>query len=644
MGGGATISTAGGHQPSRNATLNSSLVLHLVDMDQPVKIALRRHTKLVLGNVCLDTDRFRSQDQVKLMIRFVNDADEHGEHGNGGWSCLCNYLGSDRGGQPLSSATPLGLEVIGKCSFELCVRGTCEKSSLHVSCNILSAPYADDESEDALLSSHRQGSSSRGAFRRLGYYVPRALPVLLLLLGLILQGNGGFTQSIPSLHPTRRLADSPGDDELIRRHQSPYVNPSMNNPPSQVLTKQANTSSQVEVTNSSSIHADSNNNTVSDSESSNSSSLFNDGQAVTSSSEIEDPNQDCIDLKVSFLPSLIGEFPEGSRPVQWSLSSADGTVMSSKNHSRNELYNQIIIDDITQEGGICLKQGSYTFRFNSGGKAHFLLSSEGEAITCGGLFKDEFDTAITLPLDLTGIDLECSALINCSDNDSDRCLKDAFTPLQCFNNGTEIDVTSAEWNIDGNRKNWFSETCSSALNGVCQSESSYLHLGFGAGYETDQLKRNYETFCPYFECANAAFTDSVVNGNTLDTYFGCDCLYTDWSCVATGAKCDLQACCASESDTAGSLATSCECRIQPDCDAGNAEMCGVALDYCCAAKDDDTERNECYQKYSEVKCKKTIEDEEVDENGEYPYCKQYTEAVCSTDADASCKCKHWEEL
>jgi hypothetical protein len=35
----------------------------------------------------------------------------------------------------------------------------------------------------------------------------------------------------------------------------------------------------------------------------------------------------------------------------------------------------------------------------------------------------------------------------------------------------------------------------------------------------------------------------------------------------------------------GTLLTSCSCRIEPDCDIGNTEMCYVALDYCCATEE-----------------------------------------------------------
>lgn len=117
MGGGATITTLDGHEPSRTAPLNSSLLLRVADADRPIRIALRRSTKIVLGSVCLDTDGFRPRDQVKLMIRFVKDSGECYESDE--WSCLCNYLGSDRGGQPQFSTTPLGFEVMGGVLFRV---------------------------------------------------------------------------------------------------------------------------------------------------------------------------------------------------------------------------------------------------------------------------------------------------------------------------------------------------------------------------------------------------------------------------------------------------------------------------------------------------------------------------------------------
>jgi hypothetical protein len=74
-------------------------------------------------------------------------------------------------------------------------------------------------------------------------------------------------------------------------------------------------------------------------------------------------------------------------------------------------------------------------------------------------------------------------------------------------------------------------------------------------------------------------------------------------------------------------------------------MCGVALSHCCATKEDETEKSDCEKKHSRLKCEVTIEANELDENGDYSYCKQNSEAVCESDADeAGCQCKYWEKL
>jgi hypothetical protein len=74
-------------------------------------------------------------------------------------------------------------------------------------------------------------------------------------------------------------------------------------------------------------------------------------------------------------------------------------------------------------------------------------------------------------------------------------------------------------------------------------------------------------------------------------------------------------------------------------------MCDVALDYCCATKESELEQRECEIKYSKEKCQRSVKEKEVDENGDYPYCKQNSVQTCKGDVDESgCMCKYWENL
>jgi hypothetical protein len=74
-------------------------------------------------------------------------------------------------------------------------------------------------------------------------------------------------------------------------------------------------------------------------------------------------------------------------------------------------------------------------------------------------------------------------------------------------------------------------------------------------------------------------------------------------------------------------------------------MCDVALDYCCITRENEFERRECETKYSRIKCQRSVEEKEIDENGDYPYCKQNAAQTCEGDVDESgCTCKYWEEL
>jgi hypothetical protein len=381
-------------------------------------------------------------------------------------------------------------------------------------------------------------------------------------------------------------------------------------------------------------------------DSNNTSDLLDDGQTsqdVTNNNDGQTSqdvtNNNCVDLTVAFLPSWI----EDAYPVQLSLTSIDETIWS-KNYSNVELFNTIVIDNVS-DAGTCLSPGSYTFNLDVVGEAHYIMYSEGQVVSCGGVLKGGYNSTITLPFESSEIDPECSALINCPPGSQDSCLKQAFLPLQCYNNGTEVDVTAADYYSQGNRTMWFSDTCSEVLGQVCQSGGA---LGFRIGVESGLLQDRsviLESFCPYFECASTTFIDYIAGSGTLDEYYGCECKYTQWTCARAGAKCDAQTCCEDNEVASTALSTGCSCRIEPDCDTGNTEMCGVALSHCCATKEDETEKSDCENKYSRLKCEVTIEANELDENGDYSYCKQNSEAVCESDADeAGCQCKYWEEL
>jgi hypothetical protein len=80
-----------------------------------------------------------------------------------------------------------------------------------------------------------------------------------------------------------------------------------------------------------------------------------------------------------------------------------------------------------------------------------MLYSKEEVLECGGLFKDSQDYFISLPFDLTNADSTCLALTDCQGVDNaTECLIQAFAPLQCYQDGIEVDITAAEYNSMGN--------------------------------------------------------------------------------------------------------------------------------------------------------------------------------------------------
>jgi hypothetical protein len=322
----------------------------------------------------------------------------------------------------------------------------------------------------------------------------------------------------------------------------------------------------------------------------------------------------------------------------------------SKQYSDPGLFNTTVIEHASDDS-VCLLPGTYTFAFNGMGEAHYIVSSGMHVVNCSRVIKEEyvFNFELTNQSPHSGnktaesIDAQCAALLNTCDESEDECLTKALKPLQCYTKGTEVDVTGSDFNKGGNRTMWFSETCSVLLGDACQSGA----LGFGIGHESPTSKPARDYFCPYFECANAAFQKYAQNGGTLDEYYGCECHYTQWSCAVQGTKCDGASCClesVTRSNTDSATYTSCNCRIEPDCDNGNAEMCDVALNYCCETKDD-PEKKACEKKYSRIKCQESIEQKDIDVNGGYPYCEQSSDIFCEDDADVSgCQCSYWESL
>lgn len=600
---------------SKHAPANSSLTLHL-EIDEPIQISVDEHTKFTLGGVCIDADQFGRGDQVRLFMRFIDGIDRSNSSSSEGWSCLCNFLGIDRGGQALPVMTQLGLEVMGSCHFELCARGT-GGLCVDIACNVLStsqsmpSPPSYDGAALHLKNEHADRQILRP--RREVTGILRHLPLAaLLILTYVNQIGGGLTRSSPSLNPTRRVTDHQRFQATDSHDQSPKMSPTL-----PIDTKQATTNEQTQdlpPTN-----------------------LFEDTEVANTTTTSNQIQNECIDVTVAFLPSWIDEM----YPVEWSLSSTTGTAWN-KTYSNVKLFNTIVIDHAANEDVTCLLPGSYVFNITVSGEAHYLLYSDGKVFQCGGLLKDDHAFGIELPLDSSDVDAACSTLIECNGSDVDDCLRRAFLPLQCYNNGTEVDVTAADYHSGGNRSIWFSDTCSVALNDACQSGA----LGFGIGNETVPAHRS-ENFCPYFQCASGAFIDHVNNGVALDDFYGCECKYTQWTCSRSGGKCEYQTCCVDNgaSDTSNDLSTGCTCRIEPDCDVGNSEMCDVALDYCCPSKENDLERNECEKKFSRIKCETSVAQKEVDVNGQYSYCKQNVETFCDGHADTvGCECKYWEDL
>lgn len=628
---GATINFAKRDRIQGQSTFapaQSSLTLPL-RADQHVRLCVDKCAKLVMRSACLDTDLFGREAQVKLMVRFV---DGRGHNANTKkWSCMLNYLGTDKGGHNIAAITQLGFEVMGGCVFDLCIHSTIKDCCVDIFCNVLPMSSYPDEHHQAKyndctpipmrdVQADMQVVRTRRQFTGL---LKHMIFAAFLMLTFMNQIAGGLTKSLPSLHPTSKLAEMQGNE--TSHNDSPRISPSAYNPP-QLNTKQSAPSPSI----SSSSQTPSSTNTDDfESIEEEATNLFDGGQVTLSPTEKQN---DCVDLAIAFLPSWIDE----SYPIKWEITSADGASWS-KEHSNVELFNTIIVDSADDDDQ-CLLPGSYVLNITAAGEAHYLVYADGKIVDCGGLLKDTDTIVVSLPVDPVNADPECSALVSCEENDT-ACLKQAFTPLECYNNGTEVDITAADYHSKGNRTLWFGDTCSAILSQVCKSTA----LGFGV--KNDSVT-GHDSFCLYFECANSAFSQYVAGG-TLDEYYGCECKYAQWSCDKSGAKCDSKSCCL-ENDVLmaeNDLSVGCTCRVEPDCDDGNAEMCGVALDYCCETKLDDVEKRECENKYSRIECQQSVEQKEVDENGHYSYCKQNAESYCEGNADLSgCKCKYWEEL
>jgi hypothetical protein len=228
--------------------------------------------------------------------------------------------------------------------------------------------------------------------------------------------------------------------------------------------------------------------------------------------------EDCVNLTLAFLPSFIEE----EAPIEWSLMSSNITVMD-KNYSDPALFNTVISDD-----EICLVPGTYSLSISTTGlaTAHYIVYSEGQVIECGGVHQDSHELSIALPFDPTISNSTCSLSLDCNDvnqvfnatTESD-CFAQAFTTLQCYNIGIEVDVTAAAQNSNGDRNSWFGVSCARALSDMCTSRES---LGFGLGNESPELQSQnaVDEFCNYFDCGSTSF-ESFLEGGTLHEFYGC---------------------------------------------------------------------------------------------------------------------------
>lgn len=230
----------------------------------------------------------------------------------------------------------------------------------------------------------------------------------------------------------------------------------------------------------------------------------------------------CVNLTLAFLPSFIEEEAQ----IEWSLMSSNISIWD-KNYSDPALFNTVVTDQVSDDG-VCLVPGTYNLNIATTGiaTAHYIIYSEGQVIECGGVHMDSHELSITLPFDPTISNSTCSLSLDCLDvshefnttTESD-CFTRAFTSLQCYNVGIEVDVTAAAQNSNGDRNSWFGVSCARALNDMCASRES---LGFGLGKESPELQGQsaVDEFCAYFDCGSTSF-EAFLEGGTKHEFYGC---------------------------------------------------------------------------------------------------------------------------
>ena len=440
---GATI-TSCAHQSSCFAPANSSTAVHLQVDQSSILISLDGRTKFVLNSVCLDVDQFGTDDQIKLLIRFVDG-------GAVRWTCLCNYLGKNRGGKSLLSYNPLGFEILGSCAFELRAEGTVKAASVDIACNVL--PTADcvesvcmgDNIAQLPLKhtpSNKEASLIRSAVMSAIRYLPiRTILVSLVLLNLIQRGGGGFTKSFPSLHPThRKTSESHIKGEKVTSearlspragststNTSPAVSRKLNAVSVPIRNKQSSRREQMTSTTAPIESAAVNPPTATSTAPQD--SLFS---AVTNSPNSGQLEDECIDLTITLLPSSTSE----EYPILWSLNTTEGAVWSKEYLDQDNMSSTMLVIEHASDEGICLLPGTYSFSFY-GFQSHFMVSSGEEVISCGEVFKEEFVDDFDLPFQRSSSvePGECSVILECSGADTNACIERAMKPLLCYNKG-----------------------------------------------------------------------------------------------------------------------------------------------------------------------------------------------------------------
>jgi len=197
----------------------------------------------------------------------------------------------------------------------------------------------------------------------------------------------------------------------------------------------------------------------------------------------------------------------------------------------------------------------------------------------------------------------------------------------------------------------------------CFPPASSCPSSLDGNTNVSSISEELQAACPYHQCVAGSWEYELLNNNyktvtRSEVKPDCSCIFEVWDCEFGSRDCNLgimgtpesqdlktaNDCCVSKLADLSTSEASCECIIEPKCEAGDSTKCYDFAMYCCDEND-----QQCHCEYATKACRLALEsDSEEVLAMTRDYCGGAEVACCGEDNHdhdkGLCTCDFWEPL